>query len=275
MDVKLLRPIIVGGGNLGGSVARGLFRAGIKPVVVQIREPNYDKLVADGIETYETIAEALPHAKGPIFIALKPWLMQPWCAEHSDVLAGRTVVSCAALVELALLKKAAPGAHWGRVMTNIASAVGAGFTGVARDNWNDEETETVTELCRAFGDAMLVSEKDLDGVICLSGSAIAYVFELLEGFIQGGLAVGMRSDVSLRAGIATLKGAAELAAARGEHPAVLKDAVCTPGGTTIAGCRELLKDGFKSAFVEALIATAEKTKAGTAAFNKIASGEKV
>ena len=270
MDVKSLRPIIVGGGNLGGSVARGLKRAGVRPIVVQIREPNFDKLVAAGIETYETLAEALPLASGPIFIALKPWLMQPWCSEHSAALAERTVVSCAALVELELLKKAAPLAHWGRIMTNIASAVGAGFTGVARGDLDNDETETVVGLCRTFGDAMLVSEKDLDGVICLSGSAIAYVFELLEGFIQGGLAVGMKGDVSLRAGIATLKGAAELAALRGDHPAVLKDAVCTPGGTTIAGCRELQKLGFKSAFIEALIATAEKTKAGTEAFNKAA-----
>ena len=63
MDVKSLRPIIVGGGNLGGSVARGLKRAGVRPIVVQIREPNFDKLVADGIETYETLAEALPIAR--------------------------------------------------------------------------------------------------------------------------------------------------------------------------------------------------------------------
>ena len=270
MDVKSLRPIIVGGGNLGGSVARGLNRAGIRPIVVEIYKPNCDKLVADRIETCETLAEALPRATGPIFIALKPWLMQPWCAEHSDALADRTVVTCAALVELDLLKKVAPRAHWGRIMTNIASAVGAGFTGVVRGELDDAEMETVMELCRSFGDAMLVEEKDLDGVICLSGSAIAYVFELLEGFIQGGLAVGMKSDVSLRAGIATLRGAAELAAARGLHPAELKDAVCTPGGTTIAGCRELQKRGFKSAFIEALVATGEMSKSGTEAFRNAA-----
>jgi len=268
MDVKTLRPIIVGGGNLGGAVARGLYRSGIRPVVVQHKGKNFDGLVADGIETYDVIEQALPEGAGPVFIALKPWLIQSYAAEHAGLLAGKTVVSCAALVNLSLLEQAAPDARWGRVMPNIASAVGAGFTGIVRGNWSDEELNMVTSLCRSFGDAVEVSEKDLDGVICLSGSAIAYVFELLEGFIQGGLAVGMKGDVSLRAGIATLKGAAELAAARGEHPAVLKDAVCTPGGTTIAGCRSLLKNGFKSAFVEALIATAEKTHAGTEAFNK-------
>ena len=94
------------------------------------------------------------------------------------------------------------------------------------------------------------------------------MLELLEGFIQGGLAVGMKGDLSLRAGVATLVGAAELVRQKNVHPAVLKDAVCTPGGTTIAGLRALQKAGFRSAFVEALVATAEKAQAGAAAFEK-------
>ena len=157
-------------------------------------------------------------------------------------------------------------------MPNIAAAVGAGFTGIVSGDWSDEEKRTISALCGLYGDAMEVSEKDLDGVIALSGSAIAYVLDLLEGFIQGGLSVGMKGDVSLRAGIATLEGAARLVAARGVHPAVLKDSVCTPGGTTIAGIRSLQEKGFRSAFIEALVATAEKSQAGTAAY--IASHKK-
>lgn len=266
MNIAQIRPVVVGGGNLGGAVARGLLRAGVGPLVVQRPGANFDALVADGVETFAELPPALARSNGPVFVALKPWLVEPWCERNAASLAGRTLVSCAAFVGLDLLKKSAPLARWGRVMPNIAAAVGAGFTGVCRGDWSDDETETVRALCASFGDAVFVAEKDLDGVVCLSGSAIAYVFELLEGFVQGGLAVGMKADVSLRAGIATLKGAAELAAARKEHPAVLKDAVCTPGGTTIAGCRALLKNGFKSAFVEALVATAEKSRAGAAAF---------
>jgi pyrroline-5-carboxylate reductase len=265
MNVKELRPVIIGGGNLGGAVARGLFRAGVRPVVVQHQGPNFDGLVRDGIETHLTLEEALPSASGPVFIALKPWLVADYLSEKNALLKGRIMVSCAALIELTQLEKAVPEAHWGRIMPNIASAVGAGFTGIAAGTWTADETETIRQLCALFGDAVLVTEKDLDGVICLSGSAIAYVFELLEGFIQGGLAVGMKGDVSLRAGIATLMGAAKLVKERGVHPAVLKDAVCTPGGTTIEGCRVLQKEGFKSAFIEALIATSEKSKAGTRA----------
>ncbi len=266
MNVKDLRPVIIGGGNLGGAVARGLFRAGVRPIVVQHKGPNFDGLLKDGIETVAELEEALSKADGPIFVALKPWLIENYCAEKAALLAGRTLVSCAAMVELSLLQKDAPEAHWGRVMPNIASAVGAGFTGIVRGGWSDEEAETVAALCSLFGDALFVAEKDLDAVTCLSGSAIAYVLELLEGFIQGGLAVGMKSDVSLRAGVATLMGAAQLVQERGVHPAALKDTVCTPGGTTIAGCRTLQKMGFKSAFIEALVATAEKSQAGTAAF---------
>lgn len=269
MDLKSLRPAVIGGGNLGGAVARGLLRAGVRPVVVQHRGANFDGLVKDGIETFATLEEALPHVVGPLFIALKPWLMEPYAAEKAPLLAERTVASCAALMELSALEKAAPEARWGRVMPNIASAVGAGFTGVVKGAWSDEEAREVFGLCRLFGDAVTVPEKDLDGVICLSGSAIAYVLELLEGFIQGGLAVGMKGDLSLRAGIATLMGAAQLTKESGIHPAELKDAVCTPGGTTVEGCRVLQRMGFKSALMEALIATAEKSKEGTRAFRAL------
>ena len=266
MDIRTTRPLIIGGGNLGGAVARGLARAGVEPIVVQHKGPNFDGLLKDGIETYAAIEECIPLVTGPIFVALKPWLILDYCAQNAARLAGRTLVSCAAMVDIDLLKAAAPEARWGRVMPNIAAAVGAGFTGIVRGEWSDDELATVTALCASFGDAMVVSEKDLDGVVSLSGSAIAYVLELLEGFIQGGLAVGMKSDVSLRAGIATLIGAAQLTAARGVHPAVLKDSVCTPGGTTIAGVRVLQEKAFKSAFIEALVATADKAKAGSAAY---------
>ncbi|MCI6259787.1 MAG: pyrroline-5-carboxylate reductase dimerization domain-containing protein [Pyramidobacter porci] len=268
MNVEELRPIIVGGGNLGGAVARGLFRAGVSPVVVQHRGTNFDALVGDGIETVAALAEAVPLGRGPVFVALKPWLIESYCAENAALLAGRALVSCAALVDLEVLEKSVPSARWGRVMPNIASAVGAGFTGIVRGGWTETEFEEVRGLCELFGDAVEVSEKDLDGVVCLSGSALAYVLELLEGFIQGGLAVGMKSDLSLRAGAATLIGAAELARQKNVHPAALKDAVCTPGGTTIAGLRALQRAGFKSAFVEALAATAEKARGGAAAFEK-------
>ena len=275
MEVKSLRPLIIGGGNLGGAVARGLFRAGVRPLVVQHRGVNFDGLQKDGIEVYETIEEALPlSGQSPVFLALKPWLVCDYCAEHRLLLEGRVVVSCAALVSLSLLREAAPSAHWGRVMPNIASAVGAGFTGVCRGDWSEEELQCVCSLCGLFGDMMVVAEKDLDGIIGLSGSSIAYVFELLEGFMQGGLAVGMKGDLSLRAGIATLAGAAALARESGRHPAELKDSVCTPGGTTIAGIRALQRSGFRSSFIEALVATVERSQAGSAAFLAAARREK-
>lgn len=266
MNIKELRPIIVGGGNLGGSVARGLYRAGILPVAVELAGLNFDRLAAEGIEVVNSLDQALAHSSGPIFIALKPWLMKGYCEENAEQLSSRVCVSCAAMVDLAVLEAAAPKASWGRIMTNIASAVGSAFTGVVRGTWSSVQTETVTTLCQTFGAAELVAEKDLDAITSLSGSGIAYVLELLEGFIQGGLAVGLKSDLSLRVGVATVLGAAKLVKERDLHPAILKDNVCTPGGTTIAGIRSLQKAGFRSAFIEALAATAEKSKAGSEAF---------
>ena len=271
MSIKELRPIVVGGGNLGGAVLRGLKRAGFAPLAVELAGANFDGLVADGIEAVTTLAEALKKSEGPVFVALKPWLMKNYCQENSALLAGRLCVSCAAMVDLAVLTEAAPDASWGRIMTNIGASAGCAFTGIVRGTWTDEQSAAVQELCLSFGDAEFVAEKDLDAIVGLSGSGIAYVLELLEGFIQGGLAVGMNAKLSQSVGIATVLGAAELVRAKGVHPAVLKDSVCTPGGTTIAGLRSLQQSGFRSAFIEALVATAEKSKAGSEAFRSAAS----
>ncbi len=266
MDVKTLNPVIIGGGALGGSVARGLKRAGIDPVVADPSEAVRQALEARGIKALADSSEALASSNGPVLVALKPWMMMPVCADLKDLLKGRLCCSMAALVEIKGLAFSAPEAHWGRAMTNIASAVGAGFTGVARGSWSDEEMETMMALFRSFGDALVVEEKDIDGIIGISGSAIAYIFSLLEGFIQGGLAVGLKRDLSLRAGIGTLTGAAELVRQSGAHPAELRDQVCTPGGTTIAAIRTLERTGFKSAFIEAVVAAAESGKAGAEEF---------
>ncbi len=266
-------PLIIGGGALGGSVARGLKRAGFLPLVVDPNQAVRQSLSDLGIAVAADAKEALAAHRGPVLLALKPWLMMPVCSDLKDYLAGRLCCSLAALVELKALKFSAPDGHWGRAMTNIASAVGAGFTGIARGDWTDGELETMMGLLGSFGQALTVEEKDIDGIIGISGSAIAYVFSLIEAFIQGGLAVGLRGDLALQAGIHTLIGAASLVRETGEHPAVLRDRVCTPGGTTIAAIRSLERGGFKSAFIEAVVAAAESGKSGAEAFRQVVTSE--
>lgn len=273
MEEKNNNPIILGGGALGGAVARGLKLAGISPIVANPGKKVRDALEKDGIKTTPDDREALAMSGGPVLVALKPWLMEPACSELRTELSGRLCCSMAALVELSVLRYAAPEAHWGRAMANIASAVGAGFTGVTRGDWNDTETETMMSLFSSFGDSVPVEEKDIDGIVGISGSAIAYVFMLLEGFVQGGLAVGLKSELALRAGIGTLIGAAELTRRTGKHPAELKDSVCTPGGTTIAAIRLLEQRGFKSSFIEAVAVAAEQGKIGAEKFRELMKGK--
>lgn len=260
------RPVVIGGGHLGGSVARGLFKAGHNPIVVQHRGTKADALSGDGLEVVESLGEVSMDQCGTVFIAILPSQILSYCRDNDRKLESHPIVSCAAMVSLERLSVTIPGSRWARVMPNVASEVGAGLTGVTRGSLNDAEYAELLELTRSFGSIVECPESDLDAIIALSGSAIAYILELLDGYIQGGLSVGMSAENALQVGMGTLIGAAELVR-EGRHPAILRDSVCTPAGITIAGVRSLNRAGFKNAFIEALVATAEKSIAATKQFN--------
>lgn len=255
MKVCYDSPVIIGGGALGGAVAIGLAKSGLSPVVSHPKESRLAELEALGLRLTRDNVQALEASAGPVLFAVKPWLVKDVVRALADRLAGRVCCSMAARVSLEELKSCAPGAKWGRAIPNIAAAVGAGFAGVASDDWDEDERNAMLGLFRREGEAVWVGEKDLNAVSTLSGSAIAFVLMAAEAFIQGGLGVGMSCDGSLKAALATFEGAAKLVRETGLHPAALKDSVCTPRGTTIAGLRALEAKGFKSALIEGLIAT--------------------
>jgi pyrroline-5-carboxylate reductase len=146
-------------------------------------------------------------------------------------------------------------------MPNTPVSVGAGVVlCAASENVTAEEREAFAAALVGAGGVDEIPEKLMDAASALSGCGPAFVDLFLEALSDGAVACGLPRDKALRYAEQTVLGSAKLALESGEHPAVLKDKVCSPGGSTIAGVRALEKGAFRAAAMEAVIAAFGRTK---------------
>ncbi len=140
-----------------------------------------------------------------------------------------------------------------RCMPNTPALIGEGMTGIAYNSkeFDLEEMDVISRFFSSFGKFRIVDEKLLDTVTCVSGSSPAYVYMFIEALADSAVKYGMSRNDAIEFAAMTVKGAADMVLTTGEHPAVLKDRVCSPGGTTIAGVSELERKGFRDAIISA------------------------
>lgn len=197
-----------------------------------------------------------------LFLAVKPHYIPVVLAEIAPALdPGVVIVSMAAGVSLKTIHAGAgQKARCIRIMPNTPALVGAGMIAVAPDS--TVSISEVQELQRLLGRAGLteiVDEPLMDAVTAVSGSGPAYGYIFIEALSDAGVQMGMSRDTALRFAAQTLKGAAEMVLTTGSHPAMLKDAVCSPAGTTIAAVETLEANGFRSAVIKAAIAARDRS----------------
>lgn len=148
-----------------------------------------------------------------------------------------------------------------RVMPNTPCLVGEGASGIAAgESVGADDLKRVTELLESVGTVVAVAENQMDAVTGVSGSGPAYVFRFIESLIEGGVSEGLSPDVAATLAVQTVLGAAKLVVETGEDPAVLRDRVTSPGGTTLAALNSLESDGFNRAIVAAVSAAAARSK---------------
>jgi pyrroline-5-carboxylate reductase len=145
-------------------------------------------------------------------------------------------------------------------MPNTPALVGAGAAAICPGSAaGEEDLAWAEEVLGAVGVVVRVPEKDLDTVTGLSGSGPAYVFLVAEAMAEAGVLGGLPRDVAETLAFQTLLGSAQLLVDRGTSPAALRAAVTSPGGTTAAGLRELERHGVRAAFLDAVMAAAERS----------------
>ena len=267
MSTTLLPIGFLGAGQMASALATGWSRAGLlDPVRSGAADPfpsARDKFTqTTGLKSYATNREVV-EACDVLVLAVKPQVMAGVLAELRPLLKPRhLVISIAAGVTLQTLGEAlGTTVRLVRVMPNTPCLVGASASGYAAGSAaTPDDIAIVGQLFGAVGKAFALPEHLLDAVTGLSGSGPAFIYVLIEALADGGVRVGLPRDVAQTLAAQTVFGAAKMVLETGQHPAALKDAVASPGGTTIAGLHALEKAGFRAGLMDAVQAATERAK---------------
>ncbi len=257
----------IGIGNMGGA----LMTAVAKKLGSDFMVCDFDqKKVENAVEKHgcacgaaEEIAENCRY----IFLGVKPQMAGNACRDLIVPLAEREdnpiIVTMMAGLTTDTVRKFCGGEYKViRIMPNIAAAVGESMTlCTSTDDVTDAEMEEFLAMMSESGKIDLIPEKLIDAGMALSGCGPAFVYLFIEALADGAVACGVPRKSAMEYAAQMILGTVTLMQETGKHPAVMKDEVCSPAGTTIAGVRALEERGFRSAAMEAVIAAYEKTKA--------------
>ncbi len=201
-----------------------------------------------------------------LILAVKPQSMPALLEEvRCEINEKHLIVSIAAGLSIAKLTEMLHGSYRiVRVMPNTPCLIGASATGFAAGPAaSTDDAALVERLFNAVGTAFAVPENLLDAVTGLSGSGPAFVYVMIESLSDGGVRMGLPRDVATALAVQTVLGAARMVQETNQHTSMLKDAVASPGGTTIAGLHALEKAGFRAAVMDAVeAATRRSTELG-------------
>ncbi|HEY5704407.1 MAG TPA: pyrroline-5-carboxylate reductase [Terrimicrobiaceae bacterium] len=260
-----MRYAFLGAGKMAMALIQGMLRANLcsaSEITVSSRSRAALENLAEaaGIRAVASNAEAVADAD-TVVLCVKPGDAFKALEEAGATLEGRLLLSVVAGLRIASLREAAAGCRVIRAMPNTAAMVGRSATAIAAGTGSArEDIETAERVFGAVGEVFLVSEEQLDAVTGLSGSGPAFVYLVMEALADGGLAVGLPRTLALDLAIQTIAGAAEMAASTKEHPALLREMVASPAGTTIAGLVVLEAAAVRSAFINAVKAAAARSR---------------
>jgi pyrroline-5-carboxylate reductase len=256
---------ILGTGKMGEALLSGLLRAGRPPaeVAAVVRRPaRADELrAAYGIAVLSA-AEAAQKAD-TLVIAVKPQDMGRMLDEIAGLVTpSQLVISIAAGITTSFIEGRFPvEVPVIRVMSNTPALVDEAMSVISAGTFAGEEhVRHAEELLATVGRVLRIPEYQQDAATALSGSGPAYVFYLVEAMVDAGVLLGMPRRTALEMVTQTVYGAATMLRDSGEHPVILRDAVTSPAGTTIAAVRELEKHGVRAAFLAAIEAARDRAR---------------
>ncbi|MDO5657248.1 MAG: pyrroline-5-carboxylate reductase [Paracoccus sp. (in: a-proteobacteria)] len=237
-DINRRGLVLVGCGRMGGALLRGWLSNGIVPDAVTVIDPN---IAPEWAEAGLHINAAPPDDPAVLVLAVKPQMMGD-VLQNLSVGPETLVLSVAAGVTLAAYQRVFPHAAIIRAMPNTPAAIGRGITAIignaAADAVRMDQAEALLSVVGRV--VRLRDEEQMDAVTALSGSGPAYVFHMIEALTAAGEAQGLGPELSLELARATVAGAGALALADDTPPAVLRENVTSPGGTTAAGLSVLM-----------------------------------
>lgn len=258
---------IIGAGNMGGAIARGLVTSGhIAAADIRVSDKNQQtlsdiKAFNPEIDCVQSNLDCIREAS-LVILAVKPWFIESVANEiaHQLNYSNQMVLSIAAGIGMDQLKTFFPAqndnaATLFRLIPNTAIDVLESFSCLTSWNATQNQENEILNLFNQMGKAMLVPESQLNAYMSLSSCGIAYAFRYIRAATEGGVEMGIYPEVAKEVVLQTLKGAVALLEQKGSHPEVEIDKVTTPGGITIKGLNAMEQSGFSAAVINGLKAS--------------------
>jgi len=257
----------VGAGNMGGAIIRGLLSAGTHSPSDLIVSDYSESVIRDlnssfpGIRT--SSSNVNPAAAPVVILAVKPQAYKSVVQSIKDTVQPETImVSIAPGLSIERIAK------WFnhdvkivRTMPNMPALAREGTTALCRNRQvSDEEFQGVREIFDAVGRCIILPESLMNAYTALAGSSPAWIFVLIEALADGAVREGISRSEAYEIASQVVAGSARLVSESGLHPAVLKDKICSPGGTTIEALAALESAGFRSAIIQTVYACAAKAR---------------
>ena len=254
---------ILGAGKMGEALISGLLRAGRPPsgIVAVARRPQRAAELRERYGVRLTSATEAAKACDTLLLSVKPQDMSALLDQiASDVPAGRLVISVAAGITTSFIERRLPSdVPVVRVMSNTPVLVDEAMSVIsAGSHAGEEHLRQAEQLLRPVGRVIRIPESQQDAATALSGSGPAYVYYLVEAMVDAGILLGVPRQTALDMVIQAVYGAATMLRDSGEHPVILREAVTSPGGTTISAVRELERHRVRAAVIAAIEAARDR-----------------
>lgn len=256
----------IGCGNMASAMIKGMVTSNIVKAedifAYDLVTSNVTKLSAElgiyEVESNVTLVESCD----VVILAIKPHFYESVIAEIKQSISTQIILGIAPNYTIAMLEKAfTPTTKIIRCMPNTPAMVLEGMSGVcANDKVSKQELDSVCHILSSFSKCEVIDESMMEAVIAVSGSSPAYVYMMIEAMADAAVKQGLPRDKAYTFAAQAVYGSAKMVLDSGMHPAVLKDMVCSPRGTTIEAVQVLEEKGFRASLMDAMQACADKAK---------------
>ena len=262
-----MKVAFIGLGNMGTSLAKAVATevASTDLLLVNRSPQKVEEFISQFGGTASGLEQVFQEAE-VIFLGVKPYQICPLLEEYQGILAQRSnllLVSMAAGLELEKMADVIQNDQLGliRIMPNTPVAIGQGVISLTRSQAvTDQQLAQIKQLLAGAGALYEIEEKLIDPATAVAGCGPAFVYQMIEAMADAGVALGLSREQALQMAGQTFKGAASMVLETGQHPGSLKDAVCSPGGSTIAGVNRLEQVGLRGDIIAGVEAAYKRTQ---------------
>lgn len=254
----------IGCGNMGGALVRAVANAGFaKNICIADFDKSKTEALANELGVVVSDSAEIAKECKYIFIGVKPQVIRNCFDSIKDILAKRetdfVLVSMAAGIKIESICEMSGSSSIIRIMPNLPVALGKGVVLASFLDVNESDRLFFEQAMSKAGVFDWIDEKLIDAASAVSGCGPAYAYMFIEALADGAVACGLPRDKAMLYAAGMLSGSAEMVLASGKHPGKLKDEVCSPGGSTIAGVKALENSAFRAGVMNAVIDAYKKT----------------